>query len=327
MNQEHQVLEELGMLHTKNLADKWIDDFIDQHVSDKDFGEYCKYAMSLMGYRERTWLTYNGARLVKRNHEDFRLIALAAEFGIGASLTNDDVADEAKIRWGKPTLFRKLGPVVAMHVSQALQGLSQLASSAFFRNAVVDLNLDPGDVYDALNNVEGYNVDVYEWQFINSKECDVPVTELGIVKESAWRRTGRLLAGSLSGPVIAVPGPPELKQEINRLGKGIGVMLQFRDDILDFVGEPDSIGKPVGRDLASQEGNLVSAFLHSAHPDKAELKAAIQAAYDVLLEEASQAMESIEDIRQLADPDLETEVLDDLSKLIGVYVDLPIELE
>jgi len=68
---------------------------------------------------------------------------------------------------------------------------------------------------------------------------------------SANARIGAMLAGA----------SPELVSDIADYGHNVGMAFQIVDDVLDIVGEPRNLGKPIGTDI--REGNVTLLAIHA----------------------------------------------------------------
>jgi octaprenyl-diphosphate synthase len=68
------------------------------------------------------------------------------------------------------------------------------------------------------------------------------------------RKTAHLFAAACSVPALIPPQRPEAGRDLARFGENLGICFQLVDDLLDFTGEEDELGKPVLSDL--KEGKL-----------------------------------------------------------------------
>jgi geranylgeranyl pyrophosphate synthase len=69
-------------------------------------------------------------------------------------------------------------------------------------------------------------------------------------------------------------------QVLSEFGRTFGQAFQIVDDILDFVGEQASVGKPVGSDLRSGLITLPTICYHEANPDDGDVDCALQGICD-----------------------------------------------
>jgi octaprenyl-diphosphate synthase len=73
----------------------------------------------------------------------------------------------------------------------------------------------------------------------------------------AFRRTGSLIQACVEAPaLIAASG---FRASLKCYGKAFGIALQIADDIYDFVGSPEVLGKPILGDLLNGQPNFLLA--------------------------------------------------------------------
>jgi octaprenyl-diphosphate synthase len=68
------------------------------------------------------------------------------------------------------------------------------------------------------------------------------------------RKTADLFAAACYIPTLIHPRQPEIGEVLHRYGKSLGTCFQLVDDLLDFTGSEEKLGKPVLSDL--KEGKL-----------------------------------------------------------------------
>lgn len=88
-----------------------------------------------------------------------------------------------------------------------------------------------------------------------------------------FAKTGSLFAlCAQSGPILA-GCDSQLVEQAHRFGALLGQAFQIADDVLDFVGDPHTMGKPVGSDL--REGIITLPVLEyvKSHPDDHRVRA------------------------------------------------------
>jgi len=68
------------------------------------------------------------------------------------------------------------------------------------------------------------------------------------------KKTASLMALACEIGGILGSGSPEQIRQLAAYGKDIGIVFQITDDMLDFIGDEETLGKPVGNDI--REGKL-----------------------------------------------------------------------
>jgi len=76
-------------------------------------------------------------------------------------------------------------------------------------------------------------------------------------------------------------------------GYHLGMAFQIVDDILDFTGEQDEVGKPIGSDLRQGLVTLPTLYYIEDHPDQAEVKSLLAGEYDGRREHMESLVQSI----------------------------------
>lgn len=163
--------------------------------------------------------------------------ALAAvEYLHCASLVHDDLPcfDDAEIRRGKPSVHLAFGEPLALMCGDALivlafQTIARAAATAPRRSA--ELLRVVSEAVGAPNGI----VAGQSWEC----EAKVPLEDYQQAKTGALFR-----AATLAGAAAADDRDPSW----GLLGDVIGSAYQIADDLMDEVGDPALIGKPVGQD-------------------------------------------------------------------------------
>jgi all-trans-nonaprenyl-diphosphate synthase len=177
-----------------------------------------------------------------------RRLAEITEMIHTASLVHDDVLDTAETRRGIPTVHDQFGNRVAV-----LAGDFLFAQSSWYL-----ANLDNLVVVKLLSQVI---MDLAEGEIQQSlSSFDVDMT-LEDYLEKSYCKTASLLANSAKAAAILSDLPAAVCEKMYVYGRNIGLAFQIVDDILDFTGSTETLGKPAGSDLAS--GNLTAPVLYA----------------------------------------------------------------
>lgn len=164
--------------------------------------------------------------------------AVAVELLHCASLVHDDmpVFDDSPMRRGKPSVHMAFGQPLALLTGDALivlafQVLAAASGSSGQRITQLVRTLGQG---------VGLPAGIVAGQ---AWECEDEPPSLEAYHRS---KTGALFAAAtMAGAAAAGSEQPD---EWQKLGASIGEAYQVADDLLDRFGDPDVIGKPVGRD-------------------------------------------------------------------------------
>ncbi|TAE59778.1 MAG: solanesyl diphosphate synthase [Nostocales cyanobacterium] len=175
-----------------------------------------------------------------------RRLAEITEMIHTASLVHDDVVDESNVRRGVPTVHSLFGNRIAV-----LAGDFLFAQSSWYL-----ANLDNLDVVKLLSEVIMDLAAGEIQQGLNRFDTNLS-TETYLQK--SYYKTASLIANSAKAAGLLSDVSPETAENLYNYGKHLGLAFQIVDDILDFTGSTDTLGKPAASDLKS--GNLTAPVL------------------------------------------------------------------
>jgi len=165
-----------------------------------------------------------------------------------ASLVHDDVVDESATRRGVATVHSRFNHRVAV-----------LAGDFLFAQASWHLaNLDDLEVVKLLSRVIMDLADgevrqgLYRYDTGQSFENYL---------EKSYCKTASLMANSARAAGVLSGLPSTQLDALHRFGRQLGLAFQVVDDILDFTGSEQQLGKPAASDLAS--GYLTAPVLYA----------------------------------------------------------------
>jgi all-trans-nonaprenyl-diphosphate synthase len=193
-----------------------------------------------------------------------RRLAEITEMIHTASLVHDDVVDEAPMRRGVPTVHSLFDNRVAI-----------LAGDFLFAQASWHLaNLDNLEVVKLLSEVI-MNFAAGEIQQ-GVTRFDTSIT-LETYLDKSYYKTASLIANSSKAAGLLSGVSQEVAEHLHAYGRHWGLAFQIVDDILDFTGSTESLGKPAGSDLKS--GNLTAPALFALE-EKPYLETLIERRFD-----------------------------------------------
>lgn len=181
--------------------------------------------------------------------------AAAVEVLHNATLLHDDVADEAMIRRGKPTVMSYLGAVPAVLVGD------------FWLARAVGLLSDCSDMKWTLDAFTRTLTDLSEGEMLQQQKAFTSDTTMEDYLRIIYCKTGSLFVTACEAGAKSVQASEEMIRAAGRYGKALGLAFQIRDDILDYAGD-EKTGKPVGIDLLEQKITLPLLGALSNSPDE-----------------------------------------------------------
>ncbi len=221
----------------------------DELSSDVPMVEHiAEYIISSGGKRLRPLVTLLMGKTL--GHESHNLIQLAAiiEFLHTATLLHDDVVDTSDMRRGKPTANHKWGNAPSVLVGDFLY------SRAF------QLMVRIGDmtVMDQLANATNVIAEGEVLQLMNVRNPDLTVDDYHKVIKG---KTAMLFAAATGSAATLASDQPAIQTAAHEYGIELGMAFQIQDDVLDYSGSLDALGKNAGDDLA--EGKVTLPLIHT----------------------------------------------------------------
>jgi geranylgeranyl pyrophosphate synthase len=226
---------------------------------------------------------------------DARVVAaaVAVELVQVGSLVHDDIFDEAQTRRGTPTINAVEGQnqavlagtyLMARAAAEAVEAGQHVASDV--ARTVALLCIGQTTETEHLFDV-GQEID----QYLFTIEA----------------KTAALFACSCRVGALTADLPEDHVERFGEFGRNFGIAFQLIDDVLDLIGEPERLGKPVGADI--RNGVLtMPALLGLAERHGGDLRALLLRRQHSDLEQASRMIidsghteEVIEVARQYAD--------------------------
>ncbi|MDO4435565.1 MAG: polyprenyl synthetase family protein [Cardiobacteriaceae bacterium] len=202
-----------------------------------------QYTLQNGGKRFRPMLTLLASGLCQYQHEHRITAAAFIEFIHSATLLHDDVVDESPMRRGKPAAHVNFGNAASILVgdflyTRAFQLMVRTQNMALISLMADTVNLvSAGEVMQLshahdpnITEERYYRVIEHKTAVLFSAACQIPalLANLSTQHQSALRDYGRLL----------------------------GMSFQIMDDLLDYTGDPEKIGKALGDDLAEGKPTL-----------------------------------------------------------------------
>lgn len=206
------------------------------------------YIISAGGKRLRPIITILAGKAL--GYDDPKLYSLAAmvEFIHTSTLLHDDVVDESELRRGRETANNLFGNAAAVLVGDFLytRAFQLMVGSGSMRILEV--------MADATNIIAEGEV----MQLMNIGNTDI--TEAEYVQVIQYK-TAKLFEAAAQVGAILAGATPEQEKALKDYGMYVGTAFQIIDDVLDYSGNADEIGKNVGDDLAEGKPTLPLIYL------------------------------------------------------------------
>jgi octaprenyl-diphosphate synthase len=213
-----------------------------------------RYIMGSGGKRLRPLLTILSSRLCGYDGNVDAPLAVVFEFVHAATLLHDDVVDHAEFRRSRPSANTIWGNPAVVLVGDFLYSRSIQIAVGYRDIRIMKVLLDATTRMSEGEVLQLVNSDNLE---INEQEYLEVITRKTAVLISAACQTGAIFGG----------GQPADEKALGAYGHNLGIAFQLIDDTLDFTGEAEELGKPVGNDL--QEGKATLPLIYSFRCAKA----------------------------------------------------------
>jgi geranylgeranyl diphosphate synthase type II len=244
----HTLSLEEYLVEKRRLVDKALDDMLPaEHNEPALLHQAMRYSVFAGGKRLRPILAMASAEAVGGDCESVLPLVAAIECVHTYSLIHDDLPamDDDDLRRGKLTAHRMFGEAIAILAGDALltlafQILSSPCSVRLFRpeRVLVCMNelafaagserLIAGQVLDMLSEAKQVGLDT--------------IDRIGSNKTAALIRVSMTCGARFGG------GSEEQIAILGRFGECLGKAFQIKDDLLDLEGDPEKLGKAVGKD-------------------------------------------------------------------------------
>ncbi|HEX5547349.1 MAG TPA: polyprenyl synthetase family protein [Ktedonobacterales bacterium] len=188
------------------------------------------------GKRLRTALTLLSGKLLTYRFEKLLPMSVAFEMVHLATLVHDDIIDHAMTRRGLPTVNARYGNGVAILLGDYL-----FARTAGLIADVEDFRVDRLFSETVASVCEGTILEL-----LTARQANVSVDNY---IDRISRKTACLMSACCKGGAIVGDGNEEQIALLGQFGLDLGIAFQIIDDVLDYVGTEESIGKPAGNDL------------------------------------------------------------------------------
>ncbi|HVC20531.1 MAG TPA: polyprenyl synthetase family protein [Vicinamibacterales bacterium] len=199
------------------------------------------------GKRIRPAVLLMAARLAGYEGDRAILYAAVVEFIHAATLVHDDIIDEADLRRGRLAVHSRWGNDITVLLGDYL----------YIKSMALALTHDSLEVIRLLCDVTVRMIEGELYQL--TKNGDVDITEdehFDIIR----RKTAYLFGGCAQiGGMLGGVTPAE-EQALREYGYHVGVAFQLVDDLLDYTGDAEALGKPIGGDL--REGKVTLPVIH-----------------------------------------------------------------
>ena len=178
-----------------------------------------------------------------KNVEETIPLAAAVELVHTATLVHDDINDHSLTRRGQITVHARWGRTFA------------LLTGDYLFTRVYELMAPYGSPYNEI--MAAATVELVEGETLQAAAAKSGQMDRETYKKIIARKTASLFAAGARMGALLAGADEETAEALDSYGYNIGLAFQIVDDILDIVGDPDKLGKPVGRDVIQGSGAIL----------------------------------------------------------------------
>jgi len=225
---------------------------------DREFGRHVQSQVDLIpkigqyiqtsgGKRMRPAVLLMAARLAGYRGDRAILYAAVVEFIHTATLVHDDIIDDSDLRRGRLAVHSRWGNDITVLLGDYL----------YIKSMALALTHDALEVIRLLCDVTLRMIEGELYQLTKNGDADITEDEhFDIIRrKTAYLFGGCAQIGGMLGGIGA-----EREQALREYGFNLGITFQLVDDLLDFTGDAEAVGKPIGSDL--REGKVTLPLIH-----------------------------------------------------------------
>lgn len=221
------------------------------------------YITSAGGKRLRPLLVLLCGKALGHRGDDLRLLAATIEFLHTATLLHDDVVDMSGMRRGRSTANALWGNAPSVLVGDFL----------YSRSFEMMVELGSMPVMQILSRATRVIAEGEVLQL--SRVRDASTTE-DVYMDVIRGKTAMLFEASTHSAAALAQASDAQREALRMFGDHLGVAFQLVDDLLDYEGDAEALGKNVGDDLA--EGKPTLPLIYTMREGTAEQAALVRQA-------------------------------------------------
>jgi len=231
-------------------------------VSQVDFpylSQLLNYSLESTGKKIRPVLTLFSGKFYDYNLDYLIPMATAVEILHTATLVHDDAIDNSEVRRGRATVNKLWGDENAVLLGDYLFAEAGALTASTHNLRAIKLfaetlkTISSGELNQASN---AFNLKQSRREYL----------------QRISKKTASLFTMSTESGAALSQAPEESIQILIEYGYNLGIAFQIVDDVLDFIGTEEELGKPTGSDLAQGTLTLPAIFVLERYPEDNPVK-------------------------------------------------------
>ncbi len=233
------------------------------------------------GKRLRAMLALVAAQLGTYTLKDTLHAASAVELIHAASLVHDDLIDDADRRRGRITVHTKWD-----------QGVALMVGDYLFALAAGEMALAPDPRVIQIFSEAVMTISASE---LHPVLVTTPIeTALEQYYAKIGGKTAALFEAATAAGMVCGRGTPEQIKALAQYGYDIGLAFQIVDDILDFISDEATLGKPAGNDL--REGTITLPLIYAVSQGSSNGLAMLFEGDELTAEQVAHTIQQVEQL-------------------------------
>ncbi|MGB5986749.1 MAG: polyprenyl synthetase family protein [Desulfobacterales bacterium] len=211
-------------------------------------GDVAGHLLFSGGKRFRPLLALLSTRLCGYSGPDAPRFSVIFEYLHAATLLHDDVVDGARLRRGRPVAHKRWESPIVVLTGDFLLARSLSLAAATGNCEVI------ATIAEITENMSQGEIDQL------ARKGQIELSEAAYY-EVIRRKTAVLFQGACRAAAIFSGSPPPRVKALADYGFHLGMAFQIVDDLLDYTGRTQTLGKQVGADL--REGKLTLPVIYT----------------------------------------------------------------
>ena len=214
-------------------------------IEEETISNLYEYIFRTNGKQLRAQLSLISSSIDKRMGKRRLKLAAVIELLHTATLVHDDVVDDSPVRRGIKSVnniwSNAHGVLIGDYIySKAFMLMVELGNSEILN-----------ELSKATNDIS--KGELIQLDAINNKEITLKRLEA-----ISYFKTGRLFEASARCGAILSKGDSKYIKNVSSCSKNLGIVFQIKDDLLDYLGKENDLGKPAFQDI--KEGKVTYPF-------------------------------------------------------------------
>ncbi|MFP4082460.1 MAG: polyprenyl synthetase family protein [Candidatus Aminicenantes bacterium] len=221
-------------------------------TSNRLISEISSYLFQKTGKRIRPALLMLCSKLCGYKGGEHILMSTLVEAIHTASLIHDDIIDNSDIRRGRESVHARWGPNITVLLGDYL----------YIKSIGLSLDSDHRKIIKVLTDITANMIEGELNEYYVSGSLDVSEKEY---LDTIHKKTASLFSASCQIGGIIAHAPLKTEKSLVEFGQSLGMSFQIIDDLLDYIGDPKDLGKPVLSDIS--EGRITLPLIYTLNND------------------------------------------------------------